>query len=301
MKTNTLKQLSALLTVALVMALAVTSCKKKSDVALPQIGGYNNANEVAAANLMAFWGFEGTQKDDKSGVSPAQVVGASYVPSFKGQGISLTNGFLYYTGVTGLSSVTTAFSVSAWFQVQDNATATTGGLPNNIFQYVRANPSANVNNPFGNINFTLETGAFKHTPATGYDTLIIHPTYRDPAGGLQDNINNYPINATNIVKDTAGKWISSVITYDPTTHLFNIWANGNKIGNFPDRGTNVYTPSASTNAIIGGWISNVTGSGVNPQAFAVPFNGYIDEVRIFNKALTDAEINSLYLLEKAGR
>ena len=281
---------------ALLLAFVITSCKKKADVVLPSIGGYNNSNEVGSANLKAHWTFDGTQKEDISGVNPAQVVGASYITGIKGQGIRLTNGFLYYTGVTGLTSVTTSFSVSAWVQVQNNAGLTTGGTPSEIFQYVKASPG--VNDPFGNINFTLETGNFRNTPATGYDTLIIHPTYRDPAGGSQDNINNYPLV---LVKDTANKWIHTLITYDPATHLFNIWANNVKVGNFPDRGTNVYTPAATTNAVIGAWIANVTGSGVNAQGFTVPFNGAIDEVRVFNKALTDAEISALYQLEIAGR
>ena len=295
MKKKSFGYVSTLLIAAIVLTVAVVSCKKKADVPLPTIGGYNNSNEVAAANLMAHWTFDGTQAEDKSGNAPAQVVGASYITGIKGQAVSLTNGFLYYTGVTGLTSVTTSFSVSVWFQVQDNGTAT-GGTPSELFQYVKASPAAN--DAFGNINFTLETGQFKHTPATGYDTLILQPTYRDQAGGTQNTINNYPLV---LVKDTANKWVKSTITYDPTTHLFNLWVNAVKVGNFSDRGTNVYTPAPTTKAVIGAWIANVTGSGVNPQAFTVPFNGAIDEVRVFNKALTDAEINSLYLLELAGR
>ncbi|MDQ6755504.1 MAG: LamG domain-containing protein [Bacteroidota bacterium] len=301
MKKNFFNNASNLLMGALLLTVAITSCKSKTpDVVLPQIGGYNNSNEVAAANLKSHWTFDGSSKDDISGVSAAQTVGATYITGIKGQGVALTNGFLYYTGVTGLSSITstTGFSVSAWFQVQNNATPTAGGFPSEVFQWVRANPSADVNNPFGNINFTLETGQFKHTVATGYDTLIIQPTFRDQTGGLQNNINNYPLN---LVRDTSGKWIHSVIQYDNTTHLFRTWANGVKVSNFEDRGTNVFTPSTSTNAIIGAWISNVTGAGVNAQAFAVPFNGAIDEVRVFNKSLTDAEISALYQLERAGR
>lgn len=286
---------------AISLTFAITSCKSKTqDVVLPAIGGYNNSNEVAAANLKAHWTFDGTQKEDISGVSPAQVVGASYVSGIKGQGVGLSNGFLYYTGVTGLSAVTTSFSVSAWFQVNNNKPSPTtgGGTPLEVFQWVRATPSTDPNNPFGNINFTLETGQFAHTPATGYDTLIIHPTYRDQAGGLQDNINNYPLN---LVKDTTGKWIKSTITYDNTTHLFQTWVNGVKVSNFEDRGTNVFTPSASTNAVIGAWVANVTGLGVTAQGFTVPFTGAIDEVRVYNKALTSAEISALYQLELAGR
>jgi Concanavalin A-like lectin/glucanases superfamily len=298
MKKIAIKNVSLLLKGAFILSIAFVSCKKNSDVPLPTIGGYNNSNEVAAANLQAHWTFDGTQKEDKSAISPAQAIGVSYVTGIKGQGIGLTNGYLYYTGVTGLASVTTSFSVSAWFKVQNNLTAS-GGTPSEVFQWVRANPSTDPNNAFGNINFTLETGAFFHTAATGYDTLIIQPTFRDPSGGTQNNINNYPLN---LVKDTSGKWLHGVIEYDNTTHLFRTWVNGVKVSNFEDRGsTNVFTLSASTNVVIGAWISNVTGIGVTPQAFTVPFNGSIDEVRVYNKSLSDTDITALYQLELAGR
>lgn len=279
---------------------SINSCKTKGgDVVLPPIGGYANSNAVAAANLQAHWTFDGSQKEDKSGVAPAQVLGASYIPGIKGQGVKLNNGYLYYTGITGLSTVTSSFTVSTWMQVDNNKPVVGGGLPYQAFQYVRANPSADPNNPFGNINLTIEAGQFRHTPATGYDTLIIHPTFRDPAGGLQDNINNYPLN---LIKDTSGKWVHVLIEYSATSHLFATWANGVKVSNFEDRGAvNVFTPSPSTSVVIGGWIANVTGIGMNVQGFTVPFIGAIDEVRVYNKALTDAEISALYQLEAAGR
>jgi hypothetical protein len=40
--------------------LVLNSCgKDDDDVKLPPIGGYNNSDEVAAANLVGYWGFEG--------------------------------------------------------------------------------------------------------------------------------------------------------------------------------------------------------------------------------------------------
>jgi hypothetical protein len=282
------------------LSFVMGACNSKdNDIVLPPIDGYNNSNEVAAANLKAHWTFDGTQNEAISGNAPAQAVGTSYVTGIKGQGVGLASGYLYYTGVTGLSAVTTDFSVSAWFQVQNNLTGVVGARE--VFQYVRANPSAAPNDAFGNINFSLETQQYKNTPATGYDTLIIHPTLRDQAGGLQDNTNNFPVSPTNLVKDTSGKWIHSVITWNAATHKFDIWANAVKVGNYPDRGTSVFTPAASTSAVIGAWISNVTGIGVTLQGFTLPFLGSIDEVRVYNKTLTDAEIGSLYKIERAGR
>ncbi len=49
---------------------SVTSCKE--DEALPPIGGFNSADEVAASNLVAHWAFEGDGKEHKSGAVPAK-------------------------------------------------------------------------------------------------------------------------------------------------------------------------------------------------------------------------------------
>jgi hypothetical protein len=255
---------------------------------------------VASTNLKAHWTFDGTQKEAISGANPSQAVAASYVTGTKGQAVALNNGYLYYTGVTGLSSVTSAFSVSAWVQVQNNLSGVNGARE--VFQWATANPAAAPDQALQNINLTLETQQYPHTAATGYDTLIIHPTYKD-ASGFQDNTNNYPVSTTNLVKDTSGKWVHIVITYDPSSspYKFNIWANGVKVGNYPDRGTATFTPSISNTAVIGGWISNVTGIGTNLQGFTLPFLGSIDEVRVYNKTLIDSEISALYQLEKAGR
>jgi hypothetical protein len=295
MKKLSLKHVSFILAGTFIFSTALTSCSKDNstpDVPLPPIGGYSTSDSVAASNLVAYWNFDGNQNEIKSGNSPANAVGASYTGGIKGQAVKLDNGYLNYSGVTGLTSLTTDFSVSAWFQVQND---TLGARE--VFQYASANPT----DAFGNINFTLETKQYSHSPNTGYDTLIIHPTFRDEKGGLQDNTNNYPVNDTTLVKDSSGKWVHSTITWNAQSHQFNIWANGVKIGNFPTRGTSVFTPSSSTNAIIGGWSNNVAGSGLPAQDFSIPFTGVIDQVRVYNKTLSDDEISALYQLEKAGR
>ncbi|HEU5054602.1 MAG TPA: LamG-like jellyroll fold domain-containing protein [Hanamia sp.] len=297
MKKLTIKNLSLVFTGVFLFSVILVSCKKsKSDVKLPDIGGYPSSNAVAASNLVAYWDFDGNQTETKSGNNPADAQGASYTNGVKGQALSLANGYLYYTGVSGLTSLTSDFSVSAWFQVQNNKTDTSG-FANEVFQYVSGTPS----DAFGNINFSLETGQFKHTPDAGYDTLIIHPTFRDQAGGLQDNTNNYPVSDSTLVKDTTGTWVYSVITWNSSTHQFNIYANGAKVGNFPDRGTSVFTPSPSTSAIIGAWSSNIPALGLPAQSFAQPFTGAIDEVRVYSKTLSKDEISALYELGKAGR
>jgi hypothetical protein len=51
--------------------------------------------------------------------------------------------------------------------------------------------------------------------------------------------------------------------------------------------------------VLGGFLAKITGA--STDSWQGNLTGQLDEVRIYNKALTDAEISALYQLEKAGR
>ena len=68
MKTKT--KFNVAIAALFLIGLGFASCKKNKDVALPTIGGYNNSNEVAAANLKAYWPLDGNGNESKSGTAP---------------------------------------------------------------------------------------------------------------------------------------------------------------------------------------------------------------------------------------
>ena len=100
-----------------------------------------------------------------------------------------------------------------------------------------------------------------------------------------------------------GKWAHYVLTWDSATALFKVYANGVKISNpnWESRnggsalGLNFFTPAKP---IIGAFWSNVYGT---PDSWQQGMTGNMDEVRVWKKALSAADINSLYELELAGR
>jgi hypothetical protein len=93
------------------------------------------------------------------------------------------------------------------------------------------------------------------------------------------------------------------MTWDGAGSNFKIYHNGVKVSNpeWEQRGTtgplSFYTP---TKPLIGAWGTNIPGGGT-AEAWQKPMTGSIDEVRVYNKALTDAEIGALFKLESAGR
>ena len=275
-----------------VVFLAVfTACKKNNDVPLPTIGGYNNSDEVASANLVAYWNFDASQNEIKSGTAVTSSARVTSTTGIKGQAVKLDSGFLFYNSIPALNTMT-SFSVSSWVLVRNNG-STPNSFTSMIFQ------TSKPGSTFGNINLGLETS---WKPATN-DTLVVHGWYTDPPGGLQDNRNDpYGTPSVGTVLDTTGKWINLVMTVSNTNPVnFLIYANGNSIGAYNNRGANAFTPRTPSSVIIGGWLNNVPGQPHTSDTWPHAFVGSIDQVRVYSKALSVDEISALYKLELVGR
>mgnify|MGYP001548641173 CR=1 FL=1 len=260
-----------------------------------KVDGFTSSDEIFPKNLVAYWNFDNTTSEKISNTAPTATVGNSFVTGgVKGQALSLNAGYLYYG--TQFNAFKTAalksFTVSAWVQILNN-----GSKKTMLFQLARPG----VFN--GNINFILETNS---RAASVTDAITIHPTFTGQNGGTQDNLNtangSFPFQSPKI---GANVWAHIVITYDASTGIFQIWGNGKKIGvpAYQSRGTgntlfNSFEPSE---VIIGGNYNVIPGKSVSSDTSYAPMTGNIDEVRVYNIALPDAYIISLYNLGLAGK
>jgi Concanavalin A-like lectin/glucanases superfamily len=263
------------------------SCKKDEAVKLPPIGGFNTADEVAASNLVAYWPLNGDGKESKSGAAPAKSQNVSYVAGTKGKAANFAAGYLSYDAIAALNSLPSA-TISLWANVSNNGTA-----PSCFFTLTRPNEWA------GNINFMSETGWRKGTS----DTMTVKGLVVTKVAGndsWQDTRNEASNGGVQSAK-FGGKLTHYVLTWDGATSMFKVYANGVKISNpeWEARGTtgplNFTTP---TKPLIGAWGTNISGT---PDSWQVPMTGLLDEIRVYNKALSDGDISSLYQLESAGR
>ena len=103
---------------------------------------------------------------------------------------------------------------------------------------------------------------------------------------------------------TLDKWFQVARTYDAATGAWAVYVDGVKThdgihgygdpaGPFGDLDLNSATMTA---LYIGGWAAII--DGVNNQDWMTFFNGSVDEVRMYNRALTDQEIGQLWQQEK---
>ena len=306
MKKRTIKPILQFLTIGGIFSVLVAgNCNKNDDTPLPPIGGYNNSNEVAAANLKAYWALDGNGTESKSGTNPTSSSGVTYANGgIKGQAATFANGYLYYaSAVGGALASNQPFSISVWIQATNNFI--NGGTPpanNHPYHYFTLARPAQF---WGNVNLLHEAGAY----GVASDTMFFKSLYSD-AGGLQDAVNNYGIAGTEykvVKKAGTGQWVHVVTTYNPAggtgaQSIFRIYADSALVSNinFENRGTNsfAYTPHE---VIIGGWYNNIPGKMITADTWTTPFTGKLDEIRVYNKLLTAAEIIALYQLGKAGR
>ncbi|MBK6543976.1 MAG: hypothetical protein IPO78_11935 [Saprospiraceae bacterium] len=283
---------SKLLILALT-AMIFINCSDNDDASLPPIGGYNKADDVASANLVAYFAFNGNGIESKSNASPSNSVNSSFAAGKKGQALSLNKGYLLYNEIAALNNLP-SYSVSAWINISNNKISATP-----IFSLARPGEWA------GNINLMCETAWF---PASS-DTLVVKGLNVSKVGvdfSWQDT-RNEPSKGGVQAFSGAGKWTQAIIVWDAVASTFKAYGNGVKISN-PDWELRLHNNnpigglvfSLPTRVVIGAYGTNA-GLGGTEEAWQVPLTGSVDEVRVFNKALTDAEIDALYKLENAGR
>jgi hypothetical protein len=276
------------------LLLILTSCKKDGNPnKLPSVSpdsyagtidGFKSSDEIFPDNLIAYWSFDDTKNELKSGTAPGSSLNDSYVTGVKGKALSLAAGWVYYP--TQFAKFKTAalksWTISVWVMIKNN-----GSKRTMVLQLARPTMFN------GNINFALNTNGY---PATNTTTLRIQPTFSTVGGGTQDNLNNL-LDQTNL-----NEWVHLVLTYDFATGVFNNWLNGVKVGNFPNRGTgnssfNSYEPSE----LLIGANYNAAGIPVSADVNFAAMTGQLDELRFYDKPLPDAFIKALYNLGKAGK
>jgi hypothetical protein len=252
-----------------------------------KVAGYKKADEVAAGNLVAYWGLNGDGKETISGAAPSASINATFVDAKKGKGVSFTEGYLAYPEIDKLKSSLASISVSTWVKVKNN-----GSSPSCFFSLSRPNEWA------GNFNLMAETGWRKDTD----DTLVVKSLLVSKVAGNDSwqDTRNEPSKKGVQANKVGGAWAQVVTTYDAATSLYKVYVNGVKVSNpeWEQRGTtgglNFTTP---TKAILGTW-----GSVVDKKAedWQKGMTGQMDEVRVYNKALADKDIDALYKLENKG-
>ena len=274
-------------------------CSKSES--LPAIDGYNSSNDVAKANLVAHWTFDGTNNETISNTAPSNTYGTvGFGTGQLGQALKLTEGALVFPTIAAINDANALnnFTVSLWVNVK--GTKDTNGAFTSFFGLI----PTGVTDIWGDVAANAETSHHK----SDSDTLELKNLLNThPVGGgnsLQDNIANGANSAPWFLGGGADHWAHYVLRWDGTTHQFFLFGNGVSSGAYTDRGTTgVEIMSVPVQAVFGSLASSDIGfTGAPAQQTWNPWaTAMVDDVRIYNTALADKDVTALYDLGKAGR
>jgi hypothetical protein len=289
----------SLVSVLLILGVvAINSCKK--DSALPQINGYDNSDQVASTYLKAHWTFDDTYNEAISATAPSNKYGGyAFTTGQIGKALNLTAGALVYPSIANIGGANSlsAFSVSMWVNVTGTKYGT--GAFTSFFGII----PTSVADIWGNVMVLAETGRNTASSDTLQAKGYFNTTLADLSQSGNDNVacENGADGAWFL---GAKKWSHVVITWDGTTHMFEIYGDGVSSGPWSLRGT---TPAlvmrVPCQAVFGSLAADDIGfanagarGGWYPMATAK-----IDDVRVFNTTLSQAQITALFNLGLAGR
>ncbi|MFT3679593.1 MAG: IPT/TIG domain-containing protein [Ferruginibacter sp.] len=276
------------------------------------------SNSVAPENLIAYWPFDLDSRETKSSQTAYDGIGASYSSFGKiGNCLTLTDGYLLYNPISNISQDTAlqSYTISMWVNVPASAAPGQPQDPLRSLFQVTGNKYSDI---WGQVDLELSNWGARN------DTIYVGARQHQ-----QDGYQPYDHEGLAVVKyaNSTNKWIFLTATYNGigTNQTMRIYANGELInvteftnvnktpastqstfrvvptGNYPADGV------FPTNKVYIGTLAfrdrgNDAGDGytnyapyVSERSWAAGrMTGKIDDIRLFNKALSAAEVLSLY-------
>jgi hypothetical protein len=293
------------------------------------IDGYTTSNQVAAANLIAYWPFDADQTEVISGKAPNGTSGGNAVSggtatittnSRIGAGaLQLTAGWLTYplnatpvgtanNPYNSTDTLTNGFTMSLWAQLPTQTNY------NGLFQLSAISNEGTW--PLAGFGFHKNgTGA---TAKVDIDGGITNSDGTTPYthSSQQYGFSTSATNGPGVVTDSLS-WVFLTMVYDTTGGgKIVYYGNGAFIGSVPvgvGAGNASIFPSAEAlllqtpNYATIGTITQplafptATGTPATPTWASGTLTGVIDDIRFFNKTLTAQQVNDLFQLGSHGQ
>jgi len=216
-------------------------------------------------NIISWWPADGTADDIADGNSGTMVNGATFAPGKVGQAFNLSgNGA--YVNIPNAPNLnpTGSFSFDAWIFSPD----VTSGVQ--VLSLKWGDAGTQVNQRAWGIDL-LPNGVllFGISDDANQGNGSFH-VFTSPSNVIQSN-----------------QWEHIAVVYDQTTGTRFIYVNGTKIAQRTD--PPITMTQSTTDLAIGAYIPDGT-----PGSAGYTFNGLIDEVTLFNRALSASEIKAIY-------
>jgi len=279
MKTFSIKKALSLLMVGSVL---LSSCYKKFDPASYQppftINGYTSVGEIGAGSLVGYWAFNGNYVD-----SVSNTVGTgtktSFTSGFKGQALKGDlQGYVLATPSNAIKNLQ-SFTITEWVNTPPPSTGIIG-----IFSL------ANTKQFWGNIEIFFENGSDN---TNGKVRVHVAKNGTD---------NTYSVDG---VRNLFNAWTNIAVTYDASSSTFTLFVNGSKVNSGTAGSLTGPLGFVDVGSLVFGTVQFMTNPSLTSTHGAEPWasflTGQIDEVRVYNKALNESDLQALIVLQGKGK
>jgi hypothetical protein len=291
MKTIIKRKSGVALTLIILSGFLFAACYEKFDTdsykPVFTISGFSAVDEISPSNLVAYWSFDGDLSESISGMTEGLKKETTLVNGFKGQAVNFnanSQSFLTYEtpeAVTALQSFTISFWVNPAF-VDVNA-------DNGIDGIIGLVGISNPDRFWGNLEWFIENNS---NPDGAIIKVIL----------TNNNTQETDIVVSNY-KGLFGSWTNHSLTYDAGTSTLTYYINGSTAATKTVPWTGPITFANSGPMVLGAvqfqTTPSLTNHGIEPWANWL--TGTIDELRIYNKALSTTELNALVVLQGKGK
>ena len=217
--------------------------------------------------LVAWWRAENNANDSQGTNTGTLVKGVTYTNGMVGQGFHLNGTNQYVQFADSVSLKPTNVTVEAWVRLDTEVTPGASSPGQQVILFKKNTRDGN-----------FEGYVLIKNQISGQDCFTF---------GIA-SVDGYQVSANSTTMPQVGVWYHVVGTYDAGTGYSSIYVNGvqeaSTYAGFPlDYGTRPIF------------------IGTTGEAYDAPLGGTVDEVSIYNRALTAAEIQSLYNAGSAGK
>jgi hypothetical protein len=278
------------------MTLILGSCYEKFDVNSYKpkftISGFSAVDQIEPSSLVAYWALDGNLVETVSNTSMTNKA-TTFVNGFKGQALSLDVANKSYTtfdpsaSITGLQS----FTISFWVNPKLIDVNNNGGIDGILGLVNLSNPTGF----WGNIDWFVENNNGDGSPSNNAQaTIKVH---------ILGNSTKETWLTVPKLKGLFGSWTNHTLTYDAPTSKFIYYVNGSSVVTATSSWTGAISFSGSGSMVFGAVQFQTTPSigCCGNQDWASYLTGYLDEIRIYNKALSSESINALVVLQGKGK
>jgi hypothetical protein len=265
----------------IICCISFTSCYKSFDPKSFQpaftVNGFTSSSEIGAGSLVGYWSFDGSYVDSVSNVA-ATGVNTSFAAGFKGQALQGSATGYVITNLPSAIANLKSFTIDYWLSSTINST----GILTPIC-------ISRADQFWGALDMFYENGS---TATNG--NLKVHFNGQSEVWFTNGMITN-----------PWGSWQNIALTYDAATSTFTLYQGGRSVATQTAAGLgDLIFPANATKLIFGTeqfQCSPSLGTAGGAQAWASYLSGQMDEVRIYNKALSETDLQALIVLQGKGK